>query len=78
MTYTHLDIESTKSHTQVLSIGQRLLNTGLQSSLKTFLGFSIKQHSLSTFCGDLSLKKNKTDITETITTKSPKKVTTFL
>ena len=52
MTYTHLAIESTKSHTQALCTGQRLLNTAFQYRLKNFLGFSIKQHSLSAFSGD--------------------------
>ena len=55
-----------------------LLNTGLHSGLKKFLGFPIKQHSISALSGDLGLKKNKIDSTETITMKSPTKVTTFL
>ena len=45
--------------------------------LKIFLGFSIKQHSLSAFSGDLGLKKNETDSTETITMKRPKKLQHF-
>ena len=77
MTYTHLAIESIKSHTQALCTGQRLLNTALKSRLKNFLGFSIKPHSLSAFSGDLGLKKNKIDSTETITLKSPKKIQCF-
>ena len=51
MTYTHLGIESTKSHTQALCSGQILLNTVLQSRLKKRLGFSTKQHSFSIFSG---------------------------
>ena len=50
-------------------IGTRLLRTVLQSRLKKFLGFSIEQHSLSVFSGDLGLKKNKMDSTVTITKK---------
>ena len=57
--------------------GQTLLKTGLQARLKKFLGLSIKQQSLSAFAGDLGLKKNKIDSTETITMKSRKKVTIF-
>ena len=45
MTYTHLGIESSKPHTQASCTGQKLLNTVLQSRLKNFFGFSIKQHS---------------------------------
>ena len=78
MTYTHLGIESTKSHTQALYSGQSLLNTVLQSRLKKCLGFSTKQHSFSIVSGVLGLKKNNKDSTEIITKKSPKKVTTFL
>ena len=78
MTYTHLGIESTKSHTQALCSGQSLLNTVLQSRLKKCLMFSTKQHSFSIVSGALVLKKNKTDSTEVITKKSPKKVTIFL
>ena len=78
MTYTHLGIESTKSHTQALYSGQSLLNTVLQSRVKKFLGFSTKQHSFSIFSGALDLKKNNIDSTEIITKKSPKKVTIFL
>ena len=74
MTYAQLGIESTKSHTQNLQTGHNLLNTGLQSRLKKCFGFSIKQHSLSAFSGDLGLKKNKIDST----LRSPKKVTIFL
>ena len=40
MSYMHLDIKSTKSHTQVLCSGQNLLNSVLQSRLKKSLGFS--------------------------------------
>ena len=75
MTYTHLGIESTKSHTQALYSGRRLLNILLQSRLKKRLGFSIKQHAFSIFSGVLALKKNKIDSSETITMESPKKVT---
>ena len=78
MTYTHLGIESTKSHTQALYSGQSLLNTVLQSRLKRCLGFSTKQHSFSIFSGALGLKKNKIDSTEIVTKKSPKIVTIFL
>ena len=78
MTYTHLGIESTKSHTQALYSGQSLLNTVSQSRLKKCLGFSTKQHSFSIFSGALGLKKNKMDSKEIITKKSPKKVTIFL
>ena len=78
MTYTHLGIESTKSHTQALYSGLSLLNTVLQSRLKQCLGFSTKQHSFSIFSGALGLKKNNIDITEIKTKKSPKKVTIFL
>ena len=78
MTYTHLGIESTKSHTQALCSGQSLLNTVLQSRLKKCLGLSTKQHSFSIFSGALGLKKIKIDSTEIITKKSPKKVTIFL
>ena len=78
MTYTHLGIETTKSHAQALCSGQSLLNMVLQSRLKKCLGFSIKQHSFSIFAGALDLKKNKTDSTEKITNKSHKKVTIFL
>ena len=74
LTYAHLGFESVKPHAQNLSTGQRLLNTGLQSTLKKFLAFSFKQHSLSAFSGDLEMKKNKTDSTETIKKKRPKKV----
>ena len=65
------------THNQNLSTGQRLLNTGLESRLKNFLGFPIKHHSLSAFSGDLGVKKNKIDSTETITMQSSKKPTTF-
>ena len=78
MTYTHLGIESTKSHTQALYSGQSLLNTVLQSRLKKCLGFSTKQHSFSIFSEALGLKKNNIDSTEIVTKKSPKKVTIFL
>ena len=78
MTYTHLGMESTKSHTQALYSGQSLLNTVLQSRLKKCLGFSTKQHSFSIFSGALGLKKNNIDSTEIVTKKSPKKVTIFL
>ena len=78
MTYTHLGIESTRSHTQTLCSGKKLLKTVLQFRLKKCLGFSIKQHSFSIFSGALGLKKNKTDSSEIITKKSPKKVTIFL
>ena len=78
MTYTHLGIESTKSHTHALYSRQSLLNTVSQSRLKNFLGFSTKQHSFSIFSGALGLKKNNIDSTEIITKKSPKKVTIFL
>ena len=78
MTYTHLGIESTKSHTQALYSGQSLLNTVLQSRLKKCLGFSIKQHPFSIFSGALGLKKDNIDSTEIIIKKSPKKVTIFL
>ena len=43
-----------------------------------FSGFPIKQHSLSAFSGDLIVKENKTDSTESITKKRPKKVTMSL
>ena len=47
MTYTHVGIESTKSHTQVLCSGPSLLNTFLESRLKKFLGFQPNSiHSL--------------------------------
>ena len=36
--------------------------------------FSIKPYSISAFSGDLSLKKNKIDSTETITMKTLKKL----
>ena len=78
MTYTHLGIESTKSHTQALCSRQSLLNTVLQSRLKKCLGFSTKQHCFSIFSGALGLKKNNIDSTVIITKKSPKKVTIFL
>ena len=78
MTYTHLGIESTKSHTQALYTGQSLLNTVLESRLKKCLGLSTKQHSFSIFSGALGLKKNNIDSTEIVTKKSPKKVTIFL
>ena len=78
MTYRHLGIESTKSHTQALYSGQSLLNTVLQSRLKKCPGFSHKQHSFSNFSGALGLKKNNIDSTEIVTKKSPKKVTIFL
>ena len=78
MAYTLLCIESTKSHTQALCTGQSLLNTSLQSKLQYFLGLAIKQHSLSTFTGDLGLKKEKVDSTETITMKRHKKFTIIL
>ena len=78
MTYTHLGIESTKSHTQALYSGQSLLNTVLQSRLNNCLGFSTKQQSFSIFSGALGLKKNNIYSTEIITKKSPKKVTIFL
>ena len=78
MTYTHLGIESTKSHTQALYSGQSLLNTALQSRLKKCLGFSTKQHSFSIFSGALGLKKNNIDSTEIVIKQSPKKVTIFL
>ena len=78
MTYTHLGIESPKSHTQDLSSGQSLLNTVLQSRLKKCLGFLTKQHSFFIFSAALGLKKNKIDSTEIITKKSPKKNTIFL
>ena len=78
MTYTHLGIESTKSHTQALYSWQSLLNTVLQSRLKKCLEFSTKQHSFSIFSGALGLKKVNKDSTEIITKKSPKKVTIFL
>ena len=71
MTYTHLGIESTKSHTQTLCNGQSLLNTVLQSRLKKCLGFSTKQHSFSIFSGALGLKKSNIDSTKIITKKSP-------
>ena len=78
MTYTHIGIESTKSHTKALCNGQSLLNTVLQSRLKKYLGFSTKQHSFSIVSGALGLKKNNIDSTVIITKKSPKKVTVFL
>ena len=74
MTYTHLGFESTKSHTQALYSEQSLLNIVLQSRLKKCLGFSTKQHFFSIFSEALGLKKNKVDITEIITKKSPKKL----
>ena len=77
MTYTHLGIESTKSHTQAFCSGQSLLNTVLQSRLKNCLGFSTKPHSFSNFSGPLGLKKNKIDSTEIITKKSPKNLQYF-
>ena len=78
MTYTHLGIESTKSHTQALCNGQNLLNTVLQSRLKKCLGLSTKQRSFSVFSRALCLKKNNIDSTEIITKISPEKVTIFL
>ena len=73
MTYAHLGIESTKSHTQVLSTGQKLLNTNLSLHCKNFSGFQLNSvHCL--FFGNLGLKKNKKDSTETILMKNPKKV----
>ena len=77
MTYAHLDIESSKSNTQKLSTGQRLWNTCLQYKLAQLLGFSFKHQSLSAFSEELSLKRKKLDSTETITMKSPKKITAF-
>ena len=55
-----------------------MLDTDFQFRLKKCLGFSIKQHSLAAFSGNLGLKKNKIYSTETITMKSPKKATIFL
>ena len=78
MTYTHLGIESTKSHTQALCSSQSLLNTVLQSRLKKCLELSTKEPSFSIFSEALGLKKNKIDSTETITKKSPKKFAIFL
>ena len=78
MTYTHLGIESTKSHTQALYSGQSLLNTVLQSRFKKCLGFPTKQHSFSFFSGALGLKKNKIDSTDIITKKSPKIYNIFI
>ena len=78
MIYTHLGIESTKSHTQALCSEQSLLNTVLQSKLKKCPGFSTKQHSFSIFSGALGLKKNKINSPEIKTKKSPKIVTKFL
>ena len=77
MTYTHLGIEPTKSHTQALCSGQSFLNTVLQSRLEKCLGFSTKQHSFSIFSGASGLKKNKIDSTEIITKKIPKKLQYF-
>ena len=65
------------THNQNLSTEQRLLNTGLECRLKNFLGFSIKHHSLSAFSGDLGVKKNKIDSTETITLQSSKNLQRF-
>ena len=78
MTYTHLGIESTKSHTQAFCSGQSSLNTVLQSRLKKRIGFSTKQVSFSIFSGALGLKKNKIESTEVITKKRPKKNKIFL
>ena len=65
MTYTKLNFGSPKSYTQVYSTGERLFNTVLQSRLKKLVGFLIKQHYLSSFAENFSLKKNKMDGTET-------------
>ena len=78
MTYTHLGIDSTKSHTQVLCNEQRFLNTVLQSSLKKCRGFSTKQQSISIFSGVLALKKNKIYSIEIKQRKVPKKYNIFI
>ena len=78
MTYTHIEIESTKSQTQSLCSGQRLLNTVLQSRLKQCLGFSIKQQSFFGLAGFLALNKNEIDSTGKKAKESSKQATIFL
>ena len=77
MTYTHLGITSTNSHTQALCSEQSFSNTVLQSRLKKCFGFSTKQQSFLIFSGALGLKKNKIVSTEMITKKTPKKLQYF-
>ena len=78
MTYTHLGIESKKSHTQAFCTRQRLMKTALQSRLKKFLDFSIKQHSISAFSGDQIWRKTKKIVQKQKQWKVAKKLQYFM
>ena len=56
-----------------LTIAKGYFSISINSSISSSISSSIKRHLLSAFSGDLGLKKNKIDSTETITKKNLKK-----